>query len=124
MGAFSVELSAPAKRGPAFELTLWRLFSYFKNLRVGLHEILSLLGFFVFLTVAVQLVSGTMLALSLIPEPMLVPAARDEEDLEDLYIDDFFWLHERGVDLAFVFMYMHLSRKLFIGSVDLESEAA
>jgi len=31
-----------------------------------------------------------MLALSLIPEPMLIPIVRDEEDLEDLYIDDFF----------------------------------
>jgi hypothetical protein len=31
-----------------------------------------------------------MLALSLLPEPMLIPVVRDEEDLEDLYIDDFF----------------------------------
>ena len=28
---------------------------------------------------------------------------RNEEDLEDLYIDDFFWMHERGVDLIFIF---------------------
>jgi len=31
-----------------------------------------------------------MVAFSLIPEPMLIPVVRDEEDLEDLYIDDFF----------------------------------
>jgi len=37
-----------------------------------------------------QLVSGTMVSFSLIPEPMLVPIIRDEEDLEDLYTDDFF----------------------------------
>ncbi len=59
--------------------------------------------FFVFLTIASQLVSGTMLSFSLIPEPMIIPIVRDEEDLEDLYTDDFFWMHERGVDLIFVF---------------------
>jgi len=37
-----------------------------------------------------QLVSGTMLAFSLIPDPMLVPIVRDEEDIEDLHTDDFF----------------------------------
>jgi hypothetical protein len=37
-----------------------------------------------------QLISGTMVSFSLIPEPMLVPIVRDEEDLEDLYTDDFF----------------------------------
>jgi hypothetical protein len=37
-----------------------------------------------------QLVSGTMLSFSLVPESMMVPIVRDEEDLEDLYTDDFF----------------------------------
>lgn len=45
---------------------------------------------------------------------MLVPIVRDEEDLDDLYADDFFWLHERGVDLIFIFSYFHLLRKLYI----------
>jgi len=44
-----------------------------------------------------------MLSFSLIPEPMIVPIVRNEEDLEDLYIEDFFWMHERGVDLIFIF---------------------
>ena len=35
---------------------------------------------------------------------MIVPIVRNEEDLEDLYIDDFFWMHERGVDLIFIFL--------------------
>jgi hypothetical protein len=42
------------------------------------------------MTIVVQLVSGTMLAFSLVPEPMLIPTVRDEEDIEDLYTDDFF----------------------------------
>jgi hypothetical protein len=31
-----------------------------------------------------------MLSFSLVPEPMIVPMVREEEDIEDLYIDDFF----------------------------------
>jgi hypothetical protein len=31
-----------------------------------------------------------MLAFSLIPEAMFTPMVREEEDIEDLYIDDFF----------------------------------
>lgn len=57
---------------------------------VAFHDINSLYGFFILLVVSSQLISGTMLSFSLIPEPMLVPVVRDEEDLEDLYTDDFF----------------------------------
>jgi hypothetical protein len=57
---------------------------------VSFHDVHSLFGFFAFITIASQIVSGIMLALSLLPEPMLIPVVRDEEDLEDLYIDDFF----------------------------------
>jgi len=57
----------------------------------------------VLLTIISQLLSGVMVSFSLVPESMLIPIVRDEEDLEDMYTDDFFWLHERGVDLVFVF---------------------
>jgi quinol-cytochrome oxidoreductase complex cytochrome b subunit len=53
---------------------------------------------------------------------MIVPMVRDEEDLEDLYTDDFFWLHERGVDLLFIFVYLHLFRKLYIHTFEYEHE--
>lgn len=91
---------------------------------VSFHDIHSLFGFFTFLVVASQLVSGTMLAFSLIPDAMYVPVVRDEEDIEDLYTDDFFWLHERGVDLIFIFSYMHLFRKLYLNAYDYENEAS
>ena len=97
---------------------------YFRSMRVSMHEIFSLFGFFTFLTIAVQLISGTMLSFSLVPEPMLIPLVRDEEDMEDLYIDDFFWLHERGVDLIFIFSYFHLMRKLYLSIVEIETEAS
>jgi hypothetical protein len=66
------------------------LIYYFSTLSVAFHNSLSLFGFFSLLIVVNQLVSGTMLAFSLVPEPMMVPLVRDEEDSEDLYIDDFF----------------------------------
>jgi len=66
------------------------LIKYFAILSVSYHDINSLLGFFIFLSIFVNLVSGVMLSFSLIPESMLVPIVRNEEDLEDLYIDDFF----------------------------------
>jgi len=66
------------------------LIQYFTILSVSFHDINSLFGFMIFLTIASQLVSGTMLSFSLVPESMLIPVVRDEEDLEDLYADDFF----------------------------------
>jgi len=55
-----------------------------------MHEIFSLFGFFTFMTLVMQLLSGIMLAFSLVPEAMLIAIVREEEDIEDLYIDDFF----------------------------------
>lgn len=66
------------------------LIKYFAILSVSFHDINSLFGFFTFLTIFSNLVSGTMLSFSFIPEPMVVPIIRNEEDLEDLYADDFF----------------------------------
>lgn len=71
-----------------------------------------------------QLFSGVMLSFSLITEPMYIPLAREEEDCENLYTDDFFWLHERGVDLLVIFIFAHLFRKVYIGVLDLEQEYA
>jgi len=100
------------------------IFNYFALLSVAFHDIYSLFGFFVFLIVINQIISGTMLSFSLVLEPMIVPMVREEEDVEDLYIDDFFWLHERGVDLLFIFSYFHLFRKLYLNVFEYEHEAA
>lgn len=100
------------------------LIYYFSTLSVSFHDFMSLFGFFTFLIIANQLISGTMLAFSLVPEPMMIPLVRDEEDLEDLYIDDFFWLHERGVDLIFIFVFFHLLRKMYLAVYSYEQEYA
>ena len=90
------------------------MFEYFSVLRVNYHTIISVLGFILFIIISNQLLSGIMLSFSLLPEPMLIPIVREEEDLENIYIDDFFWLHERGVDLVFILIYFHLIRKIYL----------
>lgn len=97
---------------------------YFFNLTIKFHYSISVFGFFIILTFMSQILSGIMLAFSLVPECMLIPVVRDEEDLEDLYTDDFFWLHERGVDVIFIFSYIHLFRKLYLLNYYLEHEFA
>ena len=64
--------------------------AYFSRLSVTIHKSISIMGFVLILTFSSQLFSGIMLAFSLIPECMLIPAVRDEEDSENHYIDDFF----------------------------------
>jgi len=107
-----------------YKLNLKNIVHYFIVLSVRFHYTFSIVGFFLLLTIISQLLSGIMLSFSLIPEPMLIPIVRDEEDLENLYIDDFFWLHERGVDLLFIFSYMHLLRKFYIATYYFEQEFA
>lgn len=111
-------------KGTYMSTSVKKLIQYFAVLTVSFHDINSLFGFFTFLTIASQLISGTMLAFSFVTEPMIVPMVREEEDVEDLYTDDFFWLHERGVDLLFIFTYFHLFRKIYINSYDYDQEAS
>jgi quinol-cytochrome oxidoreductase complex cytochrome b subunit len=105
-------------------LNIIGLIKYFMLLTVSFHDTAALFGFFIIITIFSQIFSGIMLSFSLVPEAMLVPLVRDEEDLEDLYIDDFFWIHERGVDLLFIFSWAHLFRKLYINSYEYEHEIA
>jgi hypothetical protein len=72
------------------KLSIQKIVNYFLVLTVNFHEINSLWGFFTLIVVFSQLASGTMLAFSLIPDSMLIPMSRDEEDCEDLVVDDFF----------------------------------
>lgn len=98
------------------------IYKYFINLKVAYHVLGALWGFIVFVVIANQCVSGTMLAFSLTNDCMLIAYSREEEDGENNYTDDFFWLHERGVDLVIISSFFHLLRKLYLGINDLEQE--
>ncbi len=82
----------------------------------------ALWGFIVFVIIINQCISGTMLSFSLPNECMLVSLSREEEDSENNYTDDFFWLHERGVDIVIIASFCHLLRKLYLGINDIEQE--
>lgn len=105
------------------DVSVFNIIKYFTVLSVSYHDSIAILGFMVLLTMASQLITGVMVSFSLIPDPMLVPIVRDEEDIEDLYTDDFFWAHERGVDLLFVFSWFHLWRKLYNHTIDYEHDS-
>lgn len=119
MASYSIGLNSSYMK-----INISNLLKYFSILSVSFHDSSSIFGFFIFLTIISQLFSGIMLSFSLVPESMIIPMVRDEEDIEDLYVDDFFWLHERGVDLIFVFSYLHLFRKLFLNVFEYENESA
>ena len=75
---------------PYFKLSLKSIIFNFQVLTLKYHFISAISGFFIILVIISQLLSGIMLSFSLLPECMLIPIIRDEEDLEDLFIDDFF----------------------------------
>lgn len=101
-----------------------KLIYNFIVLTVKNHYGVSIIGFMIIFSFVLQLISGVCLALSLIPEVMLVPSSRDEEDADAIFTDDFFWLHERGVDIIFLFSYSHLARKLYLLNSYLAQEFA
>ena len=94
------------------------------TLEVSNVKTVSVFGLFIVFIISIQCITGTMIALSLICDPMIIPTSRDEEDLDDLYTDDFFFLHERGVDFIFITMFIHLGRKIYLRSFLKEQETA
>jgi hypothetical protein len=73
-----------------FNINLFFLKKYFINLNVKFHKKISTLGFIVFLVIILQCLSGVIVSFSLVNDSMLIPLSRDEEDINDLYNDDFF----------------------------------
>lgn len=98
------------------------ILKYFINLKVSYHNLNALWGFIIFITIFSQCVSGIMLSFSLVNDSLLIAYSREEEDGENNYTDDFFWLHERGVDLIIISSFFHLLRKIYVGISDLEQE--
>lgn len=105
-------------------ITLFGIYSYVTVLTVNFLDVPSTFGLMIFATILSQLASGVALAFSLVPEGNLIPAVRDDEDVENMFIDDFFWLHERGVDFIFIFSFFHLFRKMYLVVFDYENEAS
>jgi hypothetical protein len=65
------------------------------------------------IVVTIQVLSGVYISLLLISDDMLIPYNKDKEDIDDLYTDDFFWLHENGVDFVFLIMILHFLIRIY-----------
>jgi len=104
------------------KLNIATLILNFTKLTVKYHNSSSIFGFILIMTLVFQIVSGILLSFSLVPEPMIIPIVRDEEDIEVPYIDLIFWMHERGVDLLFLAFYFHFLRKLYLFVLYIEQE--
>lgn len=115
--------------GGSVELSAWLRLSYNTVLvlyytRVHQHRTCSVLGIVLLVVFAVQILSGVLLSFSLNCDPMNVPMSRSEDDMDDLYTDDFFWIHERGVDYIFIFIFAHMLRKFYLHSFTQVQEGA
>jgi len=116
------ELNLQKKGSGTNSSKLFYIYKYFTNLKVAYHIMGALWGFLVFVVIVNQCLSGIMLSFSLVNDCMLIALSREEEDSENNYIDDFFWLHERGVDAVIITSFFHLLRKLYLGINDIEQE--
>lgn len=96
----------------------------FTTQSVNSYRFFTVLGVSVLCFLVFQCVSGIMLAFSLSNEVMLVASSRETEDMDVLYIDDFFWLHERGVDFIYLGLVFHFFWKVYQQSTNYVSESS
>lgn len=73
-----------------FSTQAFNRLAWVNNLTTRFSKPVSMLGLFLTITFVLQCVTGLMLSFSLVSEPMLVAHSRSEEDMEDLFSDDFF----------------------------------
>ncbi len=78
------------------------------------HRTLSILGVMLMFIILHQMYTGIITALYTVNDCLLLVISRDEADMEELYSDDIFHLHERGVDFTFILLYLHFLRKFFL----------
>jgi len=71
-------------------LSVKKLIVYFVVLNVSFHEANSIFWVYSYVNHDFQLISGIMLSFSLVAESTTISIVQDEEDIEDLYTDDFF----------------------------------
>lgn len=90
--------------------------SFVTKQKVSYVSTISIIGVILMLVFLNQLYSGIICALYTVNDSLLLVISRDEADIEELYSDDIFNLHERGVDLTFIILYLHLLRKFFLKS--------
>lgn len=107
-----------------FSYYITSIFAFLCRLSTKLSHKKALSGAVLIFLITVQCLSGIMLALSFFPDSMSTPQSRNVEDMGDLYTEDFFWVHERLVDLIFLAMYFHMYKKLSFINMKKEQKKA
>ena len=90
------------------------IFNFITTQTVPAHRTLSIFGVFLMFIILHQMYTGIVSAFYTVNDSLLLVISRDEADMEELYSDDVFNLHERGVDFTFILLYLHFLRKFFL----------
>jgi quinol-cytochrome oxidoreductase complex cytochrome b subunit len=77
-------------------------------------SVTSIFGFVLLVAILLQLLSGFFLAWYYIPEPGLVIEMREEMFEDTRFGAEVFAMHVRGVDVIFVFSYLHILKKIHL----------
>jgi len=105
---------------PAFHLidinnnTIKYLISFVNTLVLPYQSITSIIGFGLFITIMLQVLSGFFLGWYYIPEPSLVDEVRSEMFEDTRYGYEIYNMHVRGVDVIFLLSYMHILKKIYL----------
>lgn len=92
------------------------IFNFISTQTVPPHKAFSILGVALMFIILHQMYTGIVTAFYTVNDSLLLVISRDELDMEELYSDDIFHLHERGVDFTFILLYIHFLRKFFLKS--------
>jgi quinol-cytochrome oxidoreductase complex cytochrome b subunit len=94
------------------------VFSYINHfinrLLLPFSSVTSVVGFMLFICIALQLLSGFFLGWYYIPEPGLVIEMREEMFNDTRFGAEVFYMHVRGVDSLMVLSYMHILKKIYL----------
>ena len=87
---------------------------YVNRLVLPFSSVTSIIGFMLFSTILLQLLSGFYLGWYYIPEPGLVIELREEMFNDTRFGAEVFYMHVRGVDTLFVLSYLHILKKIYL----------
>ena len=87
---------------------------YINRLVIPFSSVTSIIGFALFLTISMQLMSGFFLGWYYMPEPGLVIELREEMFNDTRFGAEVFYMHVRGVDTIFVLSYLHILKKMYL----------
>lgn len=99
----------------SFSSSIFAYLNLFVNrLVLPFSSVTSIIGFMLFSTIIMQILSGFFLAWYYMPEPGLVIELREEMFNDTRFGAEVFYMHVRGVDTLFVLSYLHILKKIFL----------